>query len=214
MPLYKVTVGLCVKNMEDTVPEAIGGIANQDFNHKLMELIVVDDGSVDRTMPIIREQMAKTDITCKIIISSRGLGYNRQVVVNNASGEYIVWVDGDIILSPNYISQQVDFMDHNLHAGIAQGVFGFLNDDNAVATLENICYVIDSRRHLGKVTSGLVGTGGSIFRVEALRTANFDAGIKGAQEDVDVAYKIKMAGWEQCNCGVGCSWGSAQLLKV
>ena len=129
MPECKVTVGLCVKNDAYTITEAIDSVLSQDFQHELMELVIVDGCSHDRTLPIIRERLSKTDIMYKIFSENTGLGYARQVVVDNALGTYIVWVDGDVILSRSYISQQVDFMERHPQAGITQGAFGFLNDD-------------------------------------------------------------------------------------
>lgn len=61
-----MTVGICVKNSEDTVAEAMDHVADQDFQHDLMELIIVDGCSHDRTIPIIRETLSKTDIPYKI----------------------------------------------------------------------------------------------------------------------------------------------------
>ena len=178
------------------IAEAIDSVVRQDFQHELMELIIVDGCSYDKTIPIIRERLSRTDISYKIFSENAGLGYARQIVVDNASGTYIVWVDGDIILSQNYISQQVDFMEHHPLSGIAQGTHGLLNDDNQVAILENIGYVVNSIIHHGKETLGLIGTQGSIYRAEAMKTTRFDSDIKGAGEDEDVAYQIKKIGWK------------------
>jgi len=43
------TIGVCVRNCEATIKEVINSIINQDFPHELMEVIIVDDGSEDRT---------------------------------------------------------------------------------------------------------------------------------------------------------------------
>jgi glycosyltransferase involved in cell wall biosynthesis len=199
--LYRVrpvlTIGLCVKNNEATIREAVNSIAVQDFSHELMEIIVVDGCSQDQTMRIIGEILSKTDIKIKVFSENQGLGFARQVVVDNALGKYILWVDGDIILSKNYIKQQADFMELHPEVAIAAGSFGLIPDDNWVAMLENICYVIDSLRYHGKTTSKLLGTEASIFRADAIRMAGgFDPDIKGAQEDRDLAYRIGSAGWK------------------
>ncbi len=64
-----------------------------------MEVIFVDDGSEDATFSIIQDSIAKIDIQAKAFHKKwMGLGAARNVVVNNASGDYIVWVDGDMTL--------------------------------------------------------------------------------------------------------------------
>lgn len=194
-----VTIGLVVKNAEMTIREAVDSIIHQDFPYELMEIIVVDGQSQDKTLSIIKERLSKTTIKTKFFTENKGLGFARQLVVDNASGDYIVWVDGDILLSADYIKQQVDFMNRNPNVAIAVGSFGLLASDNWIATLENLNYVIDSLRHQGSTTLKLLGTEGAIFRVSAIRqVGGFDCTIKGAQEDIDVAYRIKKAGWVFC----------------
>jgi len=192
-----VTIGLCVKNAETTIEEAVNSIVNQDFPPELVEVIVVDGYSQDKTLSIIRECLSRADIRKRFCAENEGLGFARQMVVDNANGKYILWVDGDIILSKDYVRQQVNFMEQHTSVGIAVGSFGVLKEDNWVAALENISYVVDSSRHQGKETSKLIGTEASIFRVEAIRqVGGFDPHIKGSQEDIDAAYRIKKAGWE------------------
>jgi glycosyltransferase involved in cell wall biosynthesis len=191
-----VTIGLVVKNAEATIKEVMDSIVSQNFPHELMEIIVVDGHSQDRTLSIIKDSLSNADIRTRFFSENVGLGFARQLVVDNASGDYIIWVDGDIILSKDYVRKQVNFMEQHPSAGIAVGSFGILKDDNWVAALENIGYVLDSLRHCGKETSKLLGTEGSIFRVKAVRAAGFDCDIRGAQEDIDVSYRIKSAGWK------------------
>jgi glycosyltransferase involved in cell wall biosynthesis len=192
-----VTVGMCLRNCENTLKDAIDSVIKQDFPHELMEVIVVDGFSKDRTLRIVREVLSKSDINVKIFRENKGLGFARQMVVDNALGKYILWVDGDIILSKNYVKQNVDFMEKNPIVAIARGSFGLLPDDNLVAMLENVSYVIDSLRDRGKTTSRMLGTEGSILRVKAIKMAGgFDTNIKGAKEDFDVAYRLHLAGWK------------------
>jgi glycosyltransferase involved in cell wall biosynthesis len=193
----RVTIGVCVRNCEDYVKKALDSISGQDFPHELMELIFVDDGSEDNTLSIIREYVSKIDIAAKVFHTSwKGLGLARNLVVDNASGEYIVWVDGDIILPADHVRKQVEFMEQNRRVGIAKARYGILNGENIVGFLDNIGYVAVDCMFGGKMTSRCVGTGGSIYRVEAIRQVKgFDASIKGAGEDMDAECRIRQSGW-------------------
>jgi len=51
----KVTVGLCVKNSEKTVKDTVDSIIKQKYLPNLMEIIVVDGDSKDRTLSIVTE---------------------------------------------------------------------------------------------------------------------------------------------------------------
>lgn len=191
-----VTIGLCVKNAEATIKESADSIVVQDFPHELIEVIVVDGCSQDKTLSIIKKCLSKTAIKTRFFFENKGLGVARQMVIDNAKGDYIIWVDCDIKLSKDYVKRQVNFMNKHPSVGMATGIYGVCPEDNWVAVLENIGYVISRLRQKGKITSNLLSTSGSTFRVEAIRQlGGFDRNIKVAQEDTDVAYRMRDAGW-------------------
>jgi glycosyltransferase involved in cell wall biosynthesis len=191
-----VTIGVCVRNAASTIREAIESIIAQDYPHEFMEVIFVDDGSVDETLSIVKGYAAQMDMRVKIFHHEwRGLGFSRNVVVNNASGKYIVWVDGDMILPKDHVRKQVEFMERKPKVGIAKARYGMVSNENLVATLENIPFMVydaDPKT----VNSKLPGTGGAIYCVEAIRqVGGFDSRLKGTGEDQDAAYRVKAAGW-------------------
>jgi glycosyltransferase involved in cell wall biosynthesis len=192
----KVTVGMCIKNCEMTVKEAVKSILSQDFPHNLMELIIVDGYSQDRTLSIIKNSIKKTDIRTEIFCENEGLGYARQIVVDNANGRFIVWVDGDMILLKDFVRRQVEFMERNLKVGIGRARYGIWLESGPVAYLENIPFVVESLRHKKNVPLGICGTEGAIYKVDAIRqVGGFDTNIKGAGEDTDLSRRILAAGW-------------------
>lgn len=204
-----VTIGVCVRNAELTIKEAIESIIHQDYSKNRLEVAFVDDGSEDSTLPIILDYVSNMDMQTKVCYGRRrGLGAARQAVVDNAKSNYIVWVDAGLSLSKDYVRKQVRFMEKNPKVGIAKGRYGISTEKNIVATLENIGDFIQFWRdagdfvHSGRETSKLPGTGGSIYRVRAIKqVGGFDKEIKGACEDTDIAWKIKAAGWLICVTG-------------
>jgi glycosyltransferase involved in cell wall biosynthesis len=192
----KVTVGFCVKNAEQTVEESLRCILNQDYPHELIKLIVVDGCSKDKTLPIIRKTLANADIEYQIFRENYGLGFARQIVVENAVGEYVIWIDADIIVPKNFVRKQVEFMGQNPCVAIGRAIYGILPDSGLIAFLENIPFVVECLKLPRNVPLGISGTEGAIYRLEAVKQAGgFDINIKGAGEDIDLAERIRKFGW-------------------
>ncbi len=193
---FMVALGICVKNGGHHISSAINSVMAQDFPHNLIQVIFVDDGSTDETLSILERYVPKLDISVKIFHHDwKGLGYSRNVVVNNAEAFYIIWVDCDMVLSPTFVREQVEFMDQNPSVGIGKGKYGLYSDTNLVGFLENIEFVTNDLVSSESVSASL-GTGGAIYRVESLKhVKGFDSNIKGAGEDTDVEYRISKAGW-------------------
>jgi glycosyltransferase involved in cell wall biosynthesis len=194
-----ITIGVCVKNSASTIREAIESIINQDFSHELMEVIFVDDGSEDKTLSILQEYVSKLDMATKVFHTSwRGLGHARNMVIANAKGDYILWVDGDMVLSKDYVREQVMFLEKHPKVGVSKGKQALEPGGNLLATLETFSRaagrMVDYSSERSR--SKALGTGGAMFRVEAIRQAGvFDEKLKGYGEDSDIEIRIRAAGW-------------------
>jgi len=195
----KVTIGVCVRNCEDYVKEAIDSIVDQDFPHELMELIFVDDGSEDNTLSIIQEYVSRTDISAKVFHTSwKGLGHARNMVAANTEGDFILWVDGDMVISRDFVTNLVKFMEQHPEVGIAKGKQALEPGGNLLATLEAYSRaagrMVDYQSEKARLKA--LGTGGSIYRIEAIRQAKgFDENLRGYGEDSDIEIRIRTAGW-------------------
>lgn len=195
-----VTIGLVVRNAQRTIGQAMESIIEQDFPHELMELIVVDGYSKDATLSIIQDYVGKIDIRGKIFRENEGLGKARQIVVENAEGDYIVWVDADMILPKDHVRKQVAFMQANPKVAIACARFYGFPEKDLLIDLQNLEWIatnyINSSSNL-KVNTSFAVCGGAIYRTEVIRrVGGFDTEIIGAGEDEELEWKISSLGWE------------------
>lgn len=182
----KTTVGVCVKNNERTIKGAIESILSQKYPRELMQVIVVDGCSTDGTLTIIKNMTSEMDVLVEIFSDKgKGLGAARQIVVDNAKGDYLVFVDGDVELQEDFVQRQVDFMEKNPKVAISVGKYMF-KEGNILSTVWNLsCNAVPQ-----------LGTDGTVFRLEALRqVGGFDENIRGASEDKDVILRIRKKGW-------------------
>ncbi len=89
-------------NAEKHIYKCICSICNQKY--KDIEIIVVNDGSTDRTYEIL-DDLAKNDRRIKVINTKNvGASHARNIGIKNAKGEFIRFVDADDYLEANSIS--------------------------------------------------------------------------------------------------------------
>jgi glycosyltransferase involved in cell wall biosynthesis len=199
-PETKVTIGLCVKNTEKTIKECLESILNQDYPKHLMEIIVVDGGSKDQTMNIITKMISSSGTVARFFCDEgKGLATARQIVLDNTKSKYIVWVDGDVLLSRDFVKVQTELMEHNPRIALATGKYDYRKGIQTTlpATLESLGKYVDSAewarpgRH-----RGFPPNDASVYLVEASRqVGGFDKTIRGASEDEDIIMKMKNRGW-------------------
>jgi glycosyltransferase involved in cell wall biosynthesis len=194
-----VTIGICARNAERTIGQAIESVLAQDFAGGSMEIIFVDDGSDDGTLSIMRDYVSKTAIRCRIFGGTRrGLGQSRNIVIDNTRGDYIVWVDADMILPKDHVRRQVEFMELNPKVGIAAARFHALPEERLVATLQNLELIAINHINRSKTTlyTSYGVCGGSIYRTKAIKQiGGFDTNMIGAGEDEELGWRIIRAGW-------------------
>jgi glycosyltransferase involved in cell wall biosynthesis len=164
-----------------------------------MDIVFVDDGSEDKTLSVIEERAAKIDLPTKILRTSwKGLGHARNMVIANAMGKYILWVDGDMVLSKDFLRKLTDYMEKHPEVGIAKGRQSLEPGGNLLSTLE--AYSRAAGRMVNyqskKARSKALGTGGSIYRLEAIKQAGgFDENLRGYGEDWDAEIRVRDKGW-------------------
>jgi glycosyltransferase involved in cell wall biosynthesis len=192
-----VTIGLCVKDFEKYVGDTMASLLGQDFPLELTELIVVDGHSKDKTIDVIEQYVSRAKLPCRIFYENKGLGVARQIVVDNARGEYILWVDGDLFLSSNYMRRLFNLMSQNANLGIAKGKYSLEPGANRISTLEIYArFAMKMVDFNSRIATDSMGTAGCIYRVEAIRQAGgFDATISGYGEDWDAERRVRSCGW-------------------
>jgi glycosyltransferase involved in cell wall biosynthesis len=193
---FQVTVGICVRNGENMLPNAVDSILQQDFPSEDLQVIFVDDGSQDRTPEIIKEYLQILGDRAKFFRTSwMGLGHSRNLIVNEADGEFILFVDADEILTESYIKAQIKVMKNNPRVGITAGTFKTV-PGNFFLSLEVAPYIVNQKnygqpKNLIWSNDQLIGTGGPTFRVNAVRHAGDLTKYQGRGEDTDLILRIK-----------------------
>lgn len=96
-------------NAERWIKQTLESAAGQDYPRT--EVIVVDDGSTDRTLEISRTFESR--FVRVITQANAGAPAARNKALAQAQGEYIQWLDADDLLAPDKISNQVKYLEED-----------------------------------------------------------------------------------------------------
>ena len=108
MEKNKISVIVPMYNTEDYIERCIRSIMKQAY--KNIEILIVDDGSTDRSLEICQE-LQREDSRIRIIQQENsGVSKARNVGIENSEGEYIGFVDRDDYLANDMYEKLLDCM--------------------------------------------------------------------------------------------------------
>ena len=99
-----VSILIPAYNAEDTIADTIKSAIGQTWPHK--EIIIVDDGSTDRTSSIAR-QFASSELQV-FTQQNQGAAAARNKALSLCQGDYIQWLDADDLLACDKIERQLE----------------------------------------------------------------------------------------------------------
>lgn len=125
-PLISVIIS-CF-NYAHFLPEALNSILNQTYIN--WECIIVDDGSTDNTKEVAQSYVQKDRRFKYIYQKNQGLSMARNTGVENATGEYIQFLDADDFISFEKFVIQLKFFNLNSSADIAYSEYLCFDNEN------------------------------------------------------------------------------------
>jgi glycosyltransferase involved in cell wall biosynthesis len=106
----RISVVIPLYNKEDYVLDCLKSLENQDFDD--WECIIVDDGSLDASMKIVKDFIADSERSWTILTQNNsGPSSARNLGIRAASGDYIALLDADDIWLPTKLSKQLNYLD-------------------------------------------------------------------------------------------------------
>ena len=106
-----VSILIPAHNSEDSIGDTLRSALGQTWLNT--EIIVVDDGSTDRTAEVVRR--FEGDGVRLVLQRSQGASAARNKAFSLSHGDYIQWLDADDLLSPDKIATQVNWL--STHGG-------------------------------------------------------------------------------------------------
>lgn len=91
-------------NAEEWIADTLRSALGQTWEPK--EIIVVDDGSIDKTLAIARQ--FESDRVRVVAQKNQGAAAARNTAFSLSKGDYIQWLDADDLLAPDKIARQME----------------------------------------------------------------------------------------------------------
>jgi glycosyltransferase involved in cell wall biosynthesis len=191
---HLVSVVIPAYNAESTLEDTLRSVRSQ--THQQLEIIVVDDGSADRTTSIVNAHAAVDGRITLISQKNAGVAAARNTGWQFARSDLIAFVDADDLWAPSKIARQLDaILSGGLQVGLVYTWWALIDEHNRIR-----CKV-RGRDISGDVLEEMllgnfVGHASSpLIRRQALVEAGgFDSGLRDAGihgcEDLLIYYRI------------------------
>ncbi|MBI4317895.1 MAG: glycosyltransferase [Chloroflexi bacterium] len=117
-----VSVIIPVYNCERFIAEAVDSVLAQSFRD--FELIVVDDGSTDRTAEVVKSYGPRLTY---IYQTNQERSAARNAGIRRASGQYLAFLDADDIWLPQKLERQIEVFDRAPEIGLVHSWAYFID---------------------------------------------------------------------------------------
>lgn len=134
MSYYILSIIIPVYNSEKYLKECINSIISQ--NNNIFELLLIDNGSTDRSKEICDEYADKFNFIKAFHIPNKGVSNARNYGIEHSSGKWITFIDSDDFISPEYI----------------KSIEPFLNTDTDLITFNYVRYINEQKKEPGILT--------------------------------------------------------------
>lgn len=118
----KVTVAICTHNRAKDTGEAIESVLAQSFDKEEIEIVVIDNRSTDNTAEVVLNLRELHGRRIRYFLEKKlGLSVARNRAIQEAYGEYILFLDDDALASYDWIQRIVDVFESDSSIGCVGG---------------------------------------------------------------------------------------------
>jgi glycosyltransferase involved in cell wall biosynthesis len=177
--MARVSVIIPVYKVEKFVAATIKSVLAQTY--KNFELLIIDDGSPDRSVEICQQF---TDPRIKIIRQeNRGVAAARNIGIRQAQGEYIALLDADDLWLPEKLEKHVEHLENSPDVGVSFSRSAFIDSAGKPLGIYQMSKLKDITP-LDILCRTPIGNGSvAVIRRELLEAIRFQENHDGVMED-------------------------------
>jgi len=196
-PQKPVSVAIINYNGRETLSETIKSVLAQDI--KPQDIRLLDNNSTDGSVELAASQFPGVAIT-KLPVN-RGPNPARNEGLRLALSDYVLIMDNDIVLAPDYISRLMLVHSQNSAAGAVTGQIRF--HDRPGTVQYNGTYIhyageimLNRQESSEPIKVGCVSAGAVLLdRQKVVRVGGFDEDFFIGWEDGDLTFRLSLAGY-------------------
>ena len=174
-----VSVIIPVYKVENYIAATVQSVLDQTYEN--FELLIIDDGSPDRSVEICQQF---TDPRIRIIRQeNRGVAAARNTGIRHAQGEYIALLDADDIWVPQKLEKHVEHLDNSPELGVSFCRSAFIDQEGKPLGIYQITKLKDITP-LDLFCRTPIGNGSvPVIRREVFEGIRFQDNLYGVTED-------------------------------
>ncbi|MBR3325428.1 MAG: glycosyltransferase family 2 protein [Clostridia bacterium] len=179
-----VSVIIPLYNAEKYIKRCILSIVNQTYKH--LEIIIINDGSTDKSLDIINCLKNKYDYIKVYTQKNKGVSSARNEGIKKSTGEYIFFADADDFLEPSCIQIMLEEA-ISLKADIIRSNY-YLKNKNVYNFKEKKIYDITNKENRKKIENLYLNTyffnnvWGQLIKREIIKNIKFDIKLKMGED--------------------------------
>lgn len=210
-----VTINVLTWNGSEYLPWLLKSLKEQTF--KNWKLLVLDNASVDNSLAIVHEHCPEA----KVIRQKNNVGFARgnNLLINWSDTDYIFAMNQDVILDKDFLKKNIDFLEKNEEVASSGGkiLYWDFHKGTKTKTIDSFGLKIDRKRQVVDRYQGQkdfdikdmevfgLSAAAVVYRKKALQEIAvahgdhfeyFDEAFFAYKEDVDLAWRLRILGWQ------------------
>ena len=106
-----VTIAVCTYNRASLLPRALDSLLAQSIERCQFEILIVDNSSTDNTRAVVTRYRNQRSNIRYTIESKQGIAHARNRALQEATGDYIAFLDDDAWAEPDWLEKLLEPMD-------------------------------------------------------------------------------------------------------
>ena len=129
----KISIVIPTYNRADFILETIQSVFEQSFTD--FEILVVDDGSTDKTREVLAKYIDEPRFRSHFFEKNQGRSAARNYGMENAAGDYLMFLDSDDLLAPQALQVLFDLAAKFPESEVVAGGRNYIDNENKVLNL-------------------------------------------------------------------------------